>query len=100
MLKKLLAALVMFYAALSFAAVDVNKASAAELEGVKGIGPSTSADIVAERQKGAFKNWSDFIERVKGVGQKNAARFSEAGLTVNGAAFSAAADKPAAAARK
>ncbi len=95
MIKKLLAALAMSYAALSLAAVDVNKASAADLDGVKGIGPGISARIVQERQKGAFKDWNDFIARVKGVGEKNAARFSSAGMTVNGAAFSGAAAKAA-----
>ena len=41
MLKKLLAALAMFYAAMSFAAVDVNTANAADLDSVKGIGLDT-----------------------------------------------------------
>ena len=42
------------------------------------------------------------VERVSGVGEGNAARFSQAGLTVGGSAFAAApkaekaADKPAA----
>jgi hypothetical protein len=52
MLKKILAILVMLYAAACFAAVDVNKATAAELDGVKGIGPAISAKIIDERKKG------------------------------------------------
>ena len=64
MLKKILAILAMLYAAASFAAVDVNKATAAELDAVKGIGPTTSKTIVDERKKhGDFKNWEDFIAR-------------------------------------
>lgn len=43
MLKKILAILAMLYAAAAFAAVDVNKASAADLDGVKGIGPGFRA---------------------------------------------------------
>ena len=87
MFKKLLAALaIMFYAAFSFAAVDANTASAADLDGVKGIGPAMSARILEERKKGKFKDWSDFIARVKGVGDKSADRLSANGLTVNGAA--------------
>lgn len=39
MLKKILAIVAMLYAAAAFAAVDVNKATAAELDGIKGIGP-------------------------------------------------------------
>jgi len=101
MLKKLLAIVAFIYASLSFAAVDVNKGTAADLDGVKGIGPAISSRIVDERKKGNFKDWNDFIERVKGVGEGNAAKFSEAGLTVNGSAFKGAApaakkdDKPA-----
>lgn len=90
MLKKLLAVLAMSYAALSFAAVDVNTASAAELDSVKGIGPGMSTRIMDERKKSPFKDWSDLITRVKGVGDKNAAKFSTGGLTVNGAAYSGA----------
>jgi competence protein ComEA len=91
MLKKILAIMAMLYAAACFAAVDVNKATAAELDSIKKIGPSTSTKILDERKKGAFKDWNDFIERVKGVGEKNAAKFSAEGLTVNGEAFKGAA---------
>ena len=90
MLKKILAVLVMLYAAASFAAVDANKASAAELDGVKGIGPATSKAIMDERKKSPFKDWNDLIERVKGIGEGNAAKFSTAGLTVNGSAYKSA----------
>jgi competence protein ComEA len=90
MFKKVLA----FFAAMSlvaaFAAVDVNKATEAELDGVKGIGPVTSKLIMSERKKGEFKNWEDFISRVKGVGEKSAAKFSADGLTVSGAAYTGA----------
>ena len=91
MFKKLLVLLSLFYAALSFAAVDVNTGSAADLDSVKGIGPGMSSRIIKERKKSEFKDWADFISRVKGVGEKNAAKFSAAGLTVNGAAYTAAA---------
>jgi competence protein ComEA len=90
MLKKLLGALLALLAAGAFAAVDVNKADQAALESVKGIGPAISTKILDERKKGAFKDWNDLIERVKGVGEGNAAKFSTEGLTVNGAAFSGA----------
>lgn len=87
MLKKILALVAMLYAAACFAAVDVNKAGAAELDSVKGIGPAISTKILDERKKGNFKDWNDFIERVKGVGEGNAAKFSNEGLTVNGTTF-------------
>lgn len=91
MWKKLLVVLAMLYAAASFAAVDVNKASAAELDGIKGIGPGISGKIIDERKKGSFKDWNDFITRVQGVGEGNAAKFSAEGLTVNGSSFKGAA---------
>jgi len=96
MLKKILAIVAMLYAAVAFAAVDVNKATAAELDGIKGIGPAISTKIIDERKKGNFKDWNDFIERVKGVGEGNAAKFSTEGLTVNGAGFKGAPAAPAA----
>ncbi len=90
MLKKLLAVMAMLFAMSAFAAVDVNKATAAELDGIKGIGPAISGKILDERKKGNFKDWNDFIDRTKGVGDGNAAKFSAEGLTVNGAAFAGA----------
>lgn len=88
MFKKILAILAfLMSAAVAMAAVDVNKASEAELDSVKGIGPGTSKLIVTERKKGEFKDWNDFITRVKGVGEKRATHLSDAGLTVGGKAY-------------
>ena len=97
MLKKILAIVAMLYAAAAFAAVDVNKATAAELDGIKGIGPGISGKIIDERKKGNFKDWTDFVERVKGVGEANAAKFSAEGMTVGGTSFKGMAAAPAAA---
>jgi competence protein ComEA len=91
MLKKLLALVLMLFTALAMAAVDVNKATDAQLDSVKGIGPVTSKTILAERKKGHFKDWQDFIDRVKGIGDKRAADLSAQGLTVNGESYKAAA---------
>lgn len=75
----------------AFAAIDVNSASVADLDGIKGIGPAVSARILDERNKGNFKDWNDFISRIKGIGAANAQRFSDEGLTVNGATLGAGA---------
>ena len=91
MFKRLLAALFALIAATAFAAVDVNKATQAELEAIKGIGPAISGKILDERKKSNFKDWPDLVERVKGVGDTNAAKFSTEGLTVNGQGFTGAA---------
>jgi len=91
MFKKIFAIMALLFASASFAAVDVNKATAADLDSIKGIGPSTSTKILDERKKGSFKSWADLIERVSGVGESNAAKFSAEGLTVNGETFKGAA---------
>ena len=90
MIKKLLAAVLALFAAAAFAAVDVNKATQADLESIKGIGPVIATKILDERKKGTFKDWNDMVSRVKGVGEGNAAKFSSDGLTVNGAAYTGA----------
>ena len=91
MLKPLLACvLTACFAATSFAAVDANTATEAELDGIRGIGPGLSGRILAERQSAPFKDWADFIARVPGVGKASAGKLSAGGLTVNHHTFSAA----------
>lgn len=73
------------------AAADANQASQAELEAVKGIGPTMATRILDERKKGSFKNWGDLMARVKGIGEPTASKLSGNGLTVGGQAFKVAA---------
>ena len=99
MIKKLMLAVAALFATMSFAfaQVDVNKADAAALDSVKGVGPSMSKKIIDERAKGGdFKDWADFEKRVKGVGEKNAKKLSQNGLQVNGKSMEGAemASKP------
>ena len=84
MLAKSITCFIAIFMSAACAALDVNRASEAELDGIKGIGPPTSRLIIAEREKSEFKSWDDFIARVKGAGHKSAARFSAGGLTVAG----------------
>ena len=56
LVKNLLATALALLSAAAFAAVDVNKASQAELESIKGIGPSMSGKILDARKTGAFKD--------------------------------------------
>ena len=92
MIRKFIAALLAFVASATFAAIDINKATQADLESIKGIGPMISTKILDERKKGGpFKDWSDVIARVKGIGEGNASKFSADGLTVNDKAFRATA---------
>lgn len=92
-------------------AVDVNQASAQQLETIRGIGPRTAEVIVNERERGGrFESFEDLAERVRGIGQKKAQALEAAGLKVgDGAApatsalnapASSAANPPANAAAK
>jgi competence protein ComEA len=94
MIKKIITALFALMASVAFsvamAAVDVNKATPAELDTIGGIGPAIAGKITDERKNGAFKSWQDLIDRVKGIGEGNAAKLSAAGLTVNGSSFAGA----------
>ena len=94
MLKKILVIVAALYASVCSAAVDINQAGAAELDSFNGIGPAISSRILDERTRGDFKDWGDFVKRVKGMGEKNAIKFSANGLTVNGTAFIATTAAP------
>ncbi len=87
MFKKFLAGSLALFMAASFAAVDINKATVADLDSIKGIGPATSAKMLDERKAAPFKDWADLIQRVPGIGDKRATKLSAQGLTVNGDAF-------------
>jgi competence protein ComEA len=87
MFKRLMSLLIALCTATAFAAVDVNNASPADLDSIKGIGPGTSSKLLEVRKTGKFKDWSDLIERMPGIGEKRAAKLSAEGLTVNGEAF-------------
>jgi competence protein ComEA len=65
-------------------ATEVNKATEAELDSVKGLGPSSTARILEARTQGLFKDWADLMRRVKGIKAAQAAKLSESGLRVNG----------------
>jgi len=91
MLKRLLTLFTAICAATAFAAVDVNTAGSADLDSVKGIGPGTSLKLLEVRKNGKFKDWSDLITRMPGIGEKRAAKLSAEGLTVNGESFKAVA---------
>ena len=94
-IRSLFAAVLTASALHAAAAVDANSASRADLETVKGVGPGLAGKIVEARTNAPFKDWNDMVERVGGIGPGNAARFSQAGLTVAGARYPAGAAKPA-----
>lgn len=68
-------------------ALEINRATEAQLDGMRGLGPSSTARILQARETGPFLDWRDFMARVKGVKPATAAKLSGQGLTVNGAAY-------------
>ncbi len=71
-------------------ALDINQASEAELDSLKGMGPALSAKVLTARAQGPFLNWQDVMQRVSGLRQAKAQQFSEQGLTVQGVPFNKA----------
>jgi competence protein ComEA len=64
-------------------ALDVNTASIAQLEGLRGVGPRTAKMIVNERSRaGAFASLEDLSDRVRGLGERRVRALSQAGLEV------------------
>ena len=74
--------------------LDLNQANEAELDGLKGMGPSLSRKVLAARQHQPFASWADFLRRVSGVGTAKSKLFSEQGLTIEGQAFVSAQTLP------
>lgn len=68
-------------------ALELNQATEAELDSLRGIGPALSRRVMAARQVQAFTDWSDFLQRVSGLGPAKAQSFSDQGLTVQGKAY-------------
>lgn len=99
MFKTLIATLLAFATTIAFAATDINQATQAELEAVKGIGPAVAGKMLDERKKAPFKDWQDLMARVGGIKNAKAGKLSQAGLTVNGKGYvidpAHQADKPA-----
>ena len=70
--------------ALPVGAIDLNQASAAELRQIKGIGPKTAENIIAERTRGGpFDSLQDLSDRVKGIGPKRVDSLEASGLKVS-----------------
>jgi competence protein ComEA len=65
-------------------ATEVNHATEAELDSIKGLGPSSTSRILEARAQALFKDWADLMRRVKGIKPAQAAKLSDAGLRVNG----------------
>ena len=68
-------------------ALDINQASEAELDGLRGLGPAFTRRVMAERDIRPFTDWPDLMRRVSGMGRVTAKKLSAQGLTVSGQAL-------------
>jgi len=96
-MKKLLVifAMCFAFAGMSFAAVDLNSATQAQLESVNGIGPVKAKAIVEYRAKsGPFKTVDD-LDKVPGFGKKTVDKVRAEVSVGGGAAPKADKGKPA-----
>lgn len=67
--------------------VELNTASQAELERLRGIGVSLSERLLTARAEARFRDWADLLQRVPGLGRAGARRLSHQGLRVDGVAY-------------
>ncbi len=77
----------------AWAQVDLNHAKEMDLDGLNGVGPTMTREIMRERQKTPFRDWADVMQRVKGIGPKKAASLSEQGVRVQGQGYGQAPPK-------
>ena len=63
-------------------ALEVNQATEAELDGLRGLGPALTRRILAERSLRPFADWQDLMRRVSSMGGVTAQKLSAQGLTV------------------
>lgn len=76
---------VMAGVATSAHAMDVNTATAGELQRLRGVGPRMASFIVQERDRaGHYESLQDLSERVKGLGAKRVQALEAAGLRIQG----------------
>lgn len=87
------------WAGMACAQLDLNQASEMQLDGLNGLGPSTTRTLLNERAKAPFRDWPDLLQRVKGIGPKKAASLSAQGLQVQGQGFAQRPGPPADAVR-
>ncbi|MFW5879033.1 MAG: ComEA family DNA-binding protein [Myxococcota bacterium] len=82
----LLAAAVLILPFAAHAQVDVNSASASELESLPGIGPATAQSIIEDREaNGPFSSLSD-LTRVRGIGDRTVEKLEGLAVAGTGAA--------------
>ena len=69
-------------------ALDINQATEAELDNLRGLGPAFTRRVLSARSQQPFKDWPDLMRRVSGMGPRVARKLSDQGLTVQGQVLS------------
>ena len=69
-------------------ALEINQATEAELDNLRGLGPAFTRRVLAARSQQPFKDWPDLMRRVSGMGPRVARKLSDQGLTVQGQVLS------------
>lgn len=75
--------------------LEVSLARELDLDGLRGLGPTTTRQLLAERKRAPFRDWADLMQRVPGVGARKAAQLSAQGLRVNGQSYPSVTPAPA-----
>jgi len=65
-------------------ALEINQASEADLDGLRGLGPAFTRRVMRERDIRPFTDWPDLMRRVSGMGRVTAGKLADQGLTVSG----------------
>ena len=61
---------------------DLNQATRAEIEAVRGVGVELADRMLKARETGHFVDWADLRQRVKGVSRRALVGFREAGFHI------------------
>jgi len=69
--------------------LDIAQAREIDLDGLRGLGPATTRQILQERDRMPFRDWQDLMQRSPGIGPKKAAQLSAQGLRVQGQPYPA-----------
>ena len=76
-----------FCSVTAWAALEVNKAKEAELDGLRGLGPALTQRILQVRDNAPFRDWDLLLRRPSGLRPARAAQLSGEGLTVDGKGY-------------
>jgi len=66
------------------APIALEHARELDLDGLRGLGPATTRRMLQEREHAPFRDWTDLMQRVPGIGPRKAQDLSEQGLRVQG----------------